>query len=498
MDYVIDRYWLPWDIEHKTDWSNYESFLQATRDQKQKESQPGLLMFRLNKKVARPDFLYVFLVGETPTAGINGEQFKNAVQYVHEIGTKDSPSCEPGCRIFVMGPTSSGSMASLRHLVEADHADHKDTFTIYSGSVSSSSAIENAGLSDFQTFVSSTDVAIGKLIKELIKNGAIDRRNCESSPIIPEIAILSEAGTTYGKSLTKSEEEREKTREQQYSQCFGTFAYPREIASLRNAYQLSFGQKPAQDSNAATAKRPSLSSNLADQTNSSDEPPDFSKAQSPLSKEAVLMNFAGAMRRHHYRYIGVIGSNPLDAVFLISFLRDAVPDARVFVLDPEMLLEHEPDNVSYMGTLYVTTYPLVSRRLWSMTNPSVSPGKDPNPVPPPPHLPFATQNEVGQYNATVCLARKMLGDDRLSYLYERTDCRIWDDRCVNPLWLTVIGTGGHWPIAMLGEETQEQSSWLKAKGLPNTWIALAALLCGLAILHILALSRFIAFLRQVP
>src|SRR6476646_10510311 len=91
MKYVLDRYWLPWDLDPKADWTDYESFQAAKRDRDQKEREPGLLMFRWDGEPEKADatVLYVFLVGESPTAGINGEQFVNAVCYadlLNEIG----------------------------------------------------------------------------------------------------------------------------------------------------------------------------------------------------------------------------------------------------------------------------------------------------------------------------------------------------------------------------------------------------------------------------
>ena len=80
-NYVADRYWLPWDISPKTDWADYDSLQQATVDQREKEQQPGLLLFRWDGKQEEPQnrqdkpatVLYVFLVADTATAGINGE-----------------------------------------------------------------------------------------------------------------------------------------------------------------------------------------------------------------------------------------------------------------------------------------------------------------------------------------------------------------------------------------------------------------------------------------
>ena len=97
--------------------------------------------------------------------------------------------------------------------------------------------------------------------------------------------------------------------------CYTNFSYPREISSLRNAYTSTV--KPSSSSETAnpSASQTYLPFDLADlQPNRSDEPPDFSNRQGPLSKEAVLMDFADDMRREHYKYIGIIGSNVLDEI----------------------------------------------------------------------------------------------------------------------------------------------------------------------------------------
>lgn len=494
MNYVIDRYWLPWEIEQKTDWNDYESLSQATKEQRQKEAQPGLLMFRWSGPAdeAKATTLYVFLVGETPTAGINGDQFAKAVEYIRLIVAENHSPCGREACIYIMGPSSSGSLDSLRRLTSLD--DKEDKFIIYSGTVSSFSAIRNSriatieGPRTFQTFVNSDKVAKEDLIDALIQDDAIrDCKRHDATPykVAPEVAILSEAGTTYGEGTGHGKEDRDDDR---YAGCFQIFAYPREIASLRNAYQLSAGQKPAPDSSTAT-KRPSLSLNLTDQVNRGDEPPDFSKAQSPLSQESVLMNFAAQMRRKHYKYIGITGTNALDVVFLVGFLRDAVPDARLFVFDSDMLLEHEPDNAPYIGTLYVTTHPL-RLNLRSESN-SISK-----------KLPFSTQSEEAQYNATICIVRKMLGvvdpGSNFGSLAERQDCpgaNYSEKNPPLPLWLTAIGTGGHWPVEVI---SPANVSPLKAppaslEDFPRAWKALASLVYVLAGLHVLILLGLAPF-----
>jgi len=111
--YVIDRYWLPWSATAQPEWSDYDSRHKALQEEKEKQQQPGLLLFRWKGEETKemPAILYVFLVSDTSTNGVNGTQFNKALQYAKEL-------CSYGCAktnpIYILGPTFSGSLASLR------------------------------------------------------------------------------------------------------------------------------------------------------------------------------------------------------------------------------------------------------------------------------------------------------------------------------------------------------------------------------------------------
>src|ERR1700739_285623 len=118
MNYLIDRYWLPWDLELKTDWDDYDSYISAKIERKQEERQPALLIFRRQDKPdeSKPTILLVFLVSETPTAGINGDQFDRAVCYADLLNEADRSSkgdcsSEQALRAseYIVGPTFSAS-----------------------------------------------------------------------------------------------------------------------------------------------------------------------------------------------------------------------------------------------------------------------------------------------------------------------------------------------------------------------------------------------------
>ena len=93
----------------------------------QEQSEPGILVFRHQPVRENEELrfhrrlLLVFIVGETPTAGINKAQFIKAREYAGKIVTLpqagESQPVQPSLR--VLGPTFSGSFASLAELVRS-------------------------------------------------------------------------------------------------------------------------------------------------------------------------------------------------------------------------------------------------------------------------------------------------------------------------------------------------------------------------------------------
>src|SRR5205807_3805747 len=129
----------------------------------------------------------VFLVSDTSTSGINGTQFSNAAEYVQELLCINR-GC-PKANIRITGPTFSGSLASLRQLA----SQRPEAFTVYSGTVSSATAIGNQHFETlsnpltFRSFVNDAESSISKLLALLQENNDI---HCDGQP---EVAILSEA-----------------------------------------------------------------------------------------------------------------------------------------------------------------------------------------------------------------------------------------------------------------------------------------------------------------
>jgi uncharacterized MAPEG superfamily protein len=526
--YVIDHYWLPWEVPPSIEYADYSSRKAVSQDQQEKQRQPGLLLFRLDRRSneKQPGTLFIFLVSDTSTAGINGTQFSNAVRYVKQVCADGRRACahDP---ITIIGPTFSGSLASLRRLTERRR---EDDFYAYSGSVSSACAAWNQQLLspqqaqeygcipaatpgdpeqrevnstiplseqahnlNFFPFVHNTEDALVSFTKWLQDISETARKTnvktaAESKDQHCDIAIFSEAGTTYGQSL-KTMDNNNNQPHASDDPCRMVFVYPREISSLRNAYpdrEAVAVPTPASRNTAFSY----LPFNLADRgSNGSDEPPGFSRRQSPLSKEALLMSFAAELRRQNIKYAGIVGSNVLDVLFLTNFLRKTCPDVRLFVWNADLLFERDFDNSPYIGTLTVTTYPLIFRNLdWIQDSDNSTENQSPKS-----RLPFADQAQEGEYNAASFAISRLLDPAAPPDLREvqppfeppkpfETGSRL-------PLWLTAVGYGGHWPVSFLVPELLETKPdpKLKPEDFSAAWMAFGALMCPLSLLHILGL-----------
>ena len=226
-NYVMDRYWLPWQPVSSG------SSEGSKQDEARTDSEPGLLMYRWNGPANQTGesgkngatLLYVFLVSDTSTAGINGDQFSHAVNYIHEVCGSNHAMCGGIKPISVMGPTFSGSLYSLRRLTaSARTAQSAQQFIAYSGTVSSICAQYNQQLLKndqvhpgpdnapasvaecnffpeysqvsnlhFKSMVTDTETAVHRFLSTLQED---DKQIDCNKPA--QVAILSEAATSYG------------------------------------------------------------------------------------------------------------------------------------------------------------------------------------------------------------------------------------------------------------------------------------------------------------
>lgn len=493
--YDFDRYWIPWRENPYS--ATPDPLVRAKQEEEKRklEYQPGLLLFRGQND--KPD-LAVFLVGETPTGGVETAQFNTAVNFILNRSWTDPldenqvpryealapASGDPP--ILVVGPSFSGSLPSLGSAIQFADTNPNSrrktasqaVFKIISGSTSSGDAeidFKN-GLRKNSSFASAVHPDDNAMCAFLNRIGGAH----------PLVAVLSEGDTALGAELRNHELDAEVLRgaerrlgrlkegttehlqlRQKISELRGAsqketcrgeasnvevinFTFPRDIARLRNAYHDDFLATPVPDKYKAFAPE-GVTLTLKDSNTGHDTVPSFSHEHTPLAQEATLMNLAVALRRNEVQYAGVVATDPLDAYFLSRFLAANAPNVRVFQLDADLMFVREPESTPLAGMLAITTYPLMAQnQQWTNRGQA--------------WRIFSSRFSQGVYNAALALLRdpKPEGQTETDYSqplleydspFRETTSR--QNTKSIPLWLTAAGRNGYWPIELLATRPSE-------------------------------------------
>ena len=469
--YLSSYYWLPWKEQSRAE----EPREGEGEERDTVPHEPGVIILKYaatthsngQESVPPEHFnkvIYVFLVGETPTTGIDGFQIQKAFKYQDDLAGANikfgRSTGNASDTLAIIGPTFTGSAASLRQAIDsmlATHGDRKSPLYIRSVDVTGVSATNFAA-----NQLSKNDATQPIQYRSFAYDAGFDQQRLlelfcrSSSPSNPiRVAFLVEDGTTFGNQPIKnlkpdnsasSDDESKRIEKCRSDRETGTdtlfIRFPREVSLLRNA-QAGSDQGPREQPEAAGAPpSPYLRFTLKD-SNTYDSVPHLSRGNTPLSQEAQLMTIARQLLRYNAQFIVVSGSNVLDAIFLGQFLHRACPDARLVFYVGDLLFEREVDNVPFIGSLTVTPYPLFS---------SGTTGGSPW------RRAYPDSNSQAYFNAasfTFWEDRSRNGEQRTGesfpmlagYRNMLTRSQIWQDP---PLWVTAIGSDGYYPLGMAG------------------------------------------------
>ncbi|MBV8631654.1 MAG: hypothetical protein JOZ83_12060 [Silvibacterium sp.] len=480
--WVYTSQWLPWDpvpyqaSQDPIERTNIHAF-DADR-----ECAPGFLLFRRNRFQPRAEddkFLVVFLVGESPTSGIlHHNQFVNAVRGWRALEGREAP----GSTLRIVGPSFSGSLPTLDALLQsqlcatgaADRSACFERAQVVSGTVATSRSIildhgNFPGLkaANFLSMSESSDA-----VQTMLANYFRSAQHLAPS----EIAFVSEDETSFGNLLSSIQ----KPGIQETPARPVLFHYPREISQLRNAYEKNsiFSRQSGQQNNAAQAQQ-ELTLSLEDRHEEEDSVPSFSSSQNPVSEESVLSEMTRAMDRQRVRIAVISGTDILDVIFVARYLTRTLPNLHVVLLNTDLLFERSPDVSYFRGMLLANTYPLIpdnmqwTGRFLRMTNKST---EQPSPfgVVLPDRI-FSSFETAGVYNAVRLLELAPFENDadivhlqsgQPLWLAEYSDPFRGGNR--PPLWLSAVGRGGFWPVALLDRYSSETRNKSDDKRLKDT------------------------------
>lgn len=461
--YTYDSSWLPWK-QRAVAYSGRDDEIKERNDIARRERCPGLILFR--KSISRPSQqmyddtynggLFLFLVGEKPTTGIDRMQWNNALLWIERHADPSSPEKT----LRVLGPTFSGSVPSMaRAVIDAGRQKPKNSFAdvlLYTGTIRGCSAYEwlNEELQKSSPlpvrtadFDENDAVQIDRYFRYLTERGHS----------LSEIAILSEDETAYG-GLPDNHP--------QTGSCDPAYAvtnrplhlyYPRDISALRSAYE---EQSIFASSDSANSTHLVLQPQIVQSTHQdTDTIPTFSGSNLALAQEAQMYGLVDSLSTHGIRFVILRSTSTLDYLFLTRFLHRAYPDAFIVTMGPDILFGREIDSTEFRGVVALTAFPLLPRgQDWTAGT-----GNTPRHA----HRVFASDSMEGAYLATRFLITDPVTTKSETRPYIHPFKPGIPDygpphwataRLNNPAtevapstWLSVIGRGGYWPLAVLTE-----------------------------------------------
>jgi hypothetical protein len=475
--YTYDSSWLPWKAE-AAEYSGLSDQTAENEDTSQRELCPGLILFRQSmhrSATQRYDDtyshgLFVFLIGEKPTTGINRVQWDNALQWIHQHADKD----QADHALRILGPTFSGSVPSVaRALIDSGgQAGSFSNVLLYSGTIRGCSSLR--WLKDELKTWDRVPVHVA----DFSQNDAIQvdryfRYLHDRGHSVSEVAILSEDETAYGglpdvppaafgaKAAADSAPP--------VTACEPSYPldkaplhlyYPRDISSLRSAYQeQSIFASPTAD------KSPTPHAVLQPQTTTSthhdtDTVATFSGPNLALAQEAQMYGIIDTLKTHGIRFVVLRCTSSLDYLFLTRFLHRAYPNAFVVTMGSDMLFGREIDSTEFRGVEALTTFPLLPRgQDWT---------RRANHAARHAHRVFGSDSMESTYLAARFLITDLDPSKPPGYIdpmkADIADYRapFWDRQSTGTVtpstWLSVIGRDGYWPVAVLTEPLSELAS----------------------------------------
>ncbi len=361
--YVYDRCWLPWEADKKAK-PGPDGKTKILRTDK-----PGVLLFRHHKDLKRginnPGLCVVFLIGETPTAGIHKKAMTESLEIMRDVGLP------AGSTVRIVGPYFSGSQTSLQFTINdwpekawLKEPTPKYHFSIVTGNAtavrrddlvtlpSGKSAEDEISTIDFTSTVVPTRITLNAVLDYLTKrdgslaNETIDKKGSGQLP--GKVAILTESGTGFGRQIAGGQKSDEVI----------TLRFPLHISRIKSESAQAFKKK---DEQSGLANTDPLSVSIAEDLGPTDGVPSQGGLTTTASNGQVLARILQTIAREQCRYVGVVASDTRDKLFLTRLVREYCPDVRVFVTGADLLLAHPEYRYHMRGVIVGSTYPLTPR-----------------------------------------------------------------------------------------------------------------------------------------
>jgi hypothetical protein len=462
--YTLDRFYLP-------DWTPAAGAVQSSS--RRHETEPGAIIFKRLNSNRQLELRVVLLATETPTSGIHERAFVAAARLVTSW---EAPNRSRVPWLRVLGPTFSGSIPTLRRAIgtaaseqvqssvrvarvvsgSANANDNRDILTAQRGT---------AGTITFDSTVTPSGEVIDALKAYLKRMNANWARGCS-------VAILHESNTAFGSQTTglpspssgstSCEEER------------GVAGNPSSVAAIKgqselvrptlrtafpSAMLIPFPLHISRLRHAAAGPtatklfgRYDKAFGLGDATTATDRLPPLNPDIAAATSQTAVAMIVDRIRRGRFQAVGILATDERDVVYLARELRRASPDVQLFLMGSHVLYLH-PDYGPYTrGAIVASTYSLFTPlQQWASKHGS---SRDDARL-----QQFPSMVHQGLFNALQLL---MDGDDRrlADYCDPSMDSATEAKSCHPPVWVSVVGRTGFWPLAFV---TPIKNGWSYVK-----------------------------------
>jgi hypothetical protein len=409
--YFYTGFWFPW---RQQSWADEKKKGDENEAEALRRQEPGVLVFRKSDGKR----LFVFVVGETPTSGVNRVQMALALRYSGELypasatgdtlaasslpqakkavsaqRVKQEPAVQAACirgPISISGPQFSASFLSLADVLGdvvfpgecGDGADGERSVRIVSPNATANDLIEEFKKSCGGSWPNCAFLPLA-LSEKKTQDAALDYLTKTLGYKTDRVAHLAESESAFGETSAVADSR------------FGLEVhFPRELSSLRSASDKESEQISASLANVLPAAADAGSVKLSDDAaGERDRPTTYSPQEEAADVSDSLASTVRLLHAHRIQAVVVSATNPLDRIAIIEYLHNQMPDMRVVVSDAEQIETNRPHYVDMAGALSVTGLPTVAECF------TIDRGDGPNRD----RVSFAESGQEGEFLATVLL-----------------------------------------------------------------------------------------------
>jgi hypothetical protein len=344
--YNYTRFWFPW---RSSDWAADKSADPEAEVRRREE--PGILCFRKNDhQEGGQERLFVLLVGETPTSGVNRIQLAHALYYRQQFrGDKDHRdelSDTEHDTISIAGPHFSASFKAIQDVMTK--AVYQANPPIPTVNFISPDATGHEYVQEFQKF------CLAQGTKCTLSTLSLSSWDVTATVVpylntlgytTPHIAQWSEDESAFG------------VREfNNYEQMYGlTLQFPRDLSSARSRSDRESTRIAESGSKYFALPRASPATHLTSREPiDRDSPAAFGSEQETSQVARSLADSVQEMRANRIGAVVINASNPLDRIYLLEYLHNELPDVRVVTTEADELELDRPHFIDLTGTITIT------------------------------------------------------------------------------------------------------------------------------------------------